>query len=130
VGFVVDKVALELVSSEYFGFPCQFSFHQMFHIHLSSGAGTVGKLLADVPSGLSLTPPHETGTRLKKEEVSGGWRKLRNDELRFYFWPNIGRVITEDEMGEICNSYVEIRNASISLGKPQSKAPRGGHRHG
>jgi hypothetical protein len=27
VGFVVDKVALEQASSEYFGFPCQFSFH-------------------------------------------------------------------------------------------------------
>jgi hypothetical protein len=27
VGFVVDKVALGQVFSEYFGFPCQFSFH-------------------------------------------------------------------------------------------------------
>jgi hypothetical protein len=27
VGFVVDKAALEQVFSEYFGFPCQFSFH-------------------------------------------------------------------------------------------------------
>jgi hypothetical protein len=27
VGFVVDKVALGKVFSEYFGFPCQFSFH-------------------------------------------------------------------------------------------------------
>jgi hypothetical protein len=27
VGFVVDKVALMQVFSEYFGFPCQFSFH-------------------------------------------------------------------------------------------------------
>jgi hypothetical protein len=26
----------------------------------SSGAGTIGQLAADVPSGLSLTPPHET----------------------------------------------------------------------
>jgi hypothetical protein len=30
------------------------------HHHLSSGAGTIGQLLADVPSGLSLTPPQET----------------------------------------------------------------------
>jgi hypothetical protein len=29
-------------------------------IHLSSGAGTRGQLVADVPSGLSLTPPQET----------------------------------------------------------------------
>jgi hypothetical protein len=27
VGFVVDKVALGHVFFEYFGFPCQFSFH-------------------------------------------------------------------------------------------------------
>jgi hypothetical protein len=30
------------------------------HHHLSSGAGTLGQLVADVPSGLSLTPPQET----------------------------------------------------------------------
>jgi hypothetical protein len=38
--------------------PCQFSFHQLLHIghHLSFGAGTVGQLMADVPSGPSLTP--------------------------------------------------------------------------
>jgi hypothetical protein len=59
VGFVVDKVALKQVFSEYFGFPCQFSFHQMLNTHLLSGAGTIGQLVADVPSGLSLTPPHE-----------------------------------------------------------------------
>jgi hypothetical protein len=28
--------------------------------HSSSGAGTIGQLVADVPSGLSLTPPQET----------------------------------------------------------------------
>jgi hypothetical protein len=33
VGFVVDKVALGQVSSEYFGFPCQYSFHQFLHNH-------------------------------------------------------------------------------------------------
>jgi hypothetical protein len=61
VGFVVDEVALGQVLSEYFGFPCQFSFHRLFHIHhhLSAGAGTIGQLVAEVPSGLSLTPPQE-----------------------------------------------------------------------
>jgi hypothetical protein len=57
--FMVDKVALGLVISEYFGFPCQFSFHQMLHIHPSSGAGTIGQLLADVSTGLRLTALHE-----------------------------------------------------------------------
>jgi hypothetical protein len=28
---VVDKVALELVFSDYFGIPCQSSFHQILH---------------------------------------------------------------------------------------------------
>jgi hypothetical protein len=31
VGFVVDKVALGQVFSEYFGFPCQLSFQQILH---------------------------------------------------------------------------------------------------
>jgi hypothetical protein len=57
VGFVVDKVALGQVFTEYFGFPCQFSFHRLLHIqhHLSSEVGTIGQLVADVPSELSLT---------------------------------------------------------------------------
>jgi hypothetical protein len=44
VGFVVDKLALGDVFSEYFGFLCQNLFHQLLHNHhhLSSGAGTVG----------------------------------------------------------------------------------------
>jgi hypothetical protein len=62
VGFVVDKVALGQVASKYFGFPCQFSFYQILHTHLSSGAGTVGQSVANVPSGLSFTPPNETRT--------------------------------------------------------------------
>jgi hypothetical protein len=33
VGFVVDKVALGQVFSEYFGFPCQSSSHQILHHH-------------------------------------------------------------------------------------------------
>jgi hypothetical protein len=58
VGFVVGKVALGRVFSEYFGFPFQFSFHRLLHIHhhLSSGAGKIDQLVAAVPSGLSLTP--------------------------------------------------------------------------
>jgi hypothetical protein len=46
VGFVVDKVALGHVFSEYFGFPCQSSFHRLLYNHhrQSSGAGTIGQL--------------------------------------------------------------------------------------
>jgi hypothetical protein len=53
VGFVVDKVALGQVFSEYFGFPCQFSFHQKFSIIIITTI-TRGRynrpVVADVPS--------------------------------------------------------------------------------
>jgi hypothetical protein len=51
VGFVVDRVALRQVFSDYFGFPCQFVFHRLLHNHhhLSSGAGTLGQTVAAVP---------------------------------------------------------------------------------
>jgi hypothetical protein len=51
-------VALEQIFSEYFDFPCQFSFHRLFHTYhlLSSGAGTTGQTVPNVSSGLSLTP--------------------------------------------------------------------------
>jgi hypothetical protein len=67
---VVDKVALGQVFSEYFGFLCQFSFHRLLHIHhhLSSGAGTIGQFVADVPIGLSLAPLQEK----KKEKKRRG----------------------------------------------------------
>jgi hypothetical protein len=54
--FVVDKVALVQDSSEYFDFSYQILFHQLIHIHhhTSSRAGTIGQLVTDVPSGISL----------------------------------------------------------------------------
>jgi hypothetical protein len=57
VGIVVDKVALGQVFSEYFGFPCQSSFHQLHHNHphLSSGAGTISQKYPQY-KGLSPTP--------------------------------------------------------------------------
>jgi hypothetical protein len=57
VGFVVDKVALGQVFSQYFGFPCQSSFHQLLlnELHLSSGAGTIGQKWLQY-KGLSPTP--------------------------------------------------------------------------
>jgi hypothetical protein len=53
MGFVVDKVALGQVYSEYLGFPFQFSFHRLLHTHhFSYGAGKIGQLVAEVPSGI------------------------------------------------------------------------------
>jgi hypothetical protein len=68
VGFVVDKVALGQVSSEYFGFPYKSSFLILLHTyhHLSSGAGTIDRLVADVPSGLKSHPITRKQTKLKK----------------------------------------------------------------
>jgi hypothetical protein len=61
---VAGKAVLRQVFPEYFGFPYQFSFYRLLHIHhLSSGAGTIGQLLADIPSEISLTPPQETKTK-------------------------------------------------------------------
>jgi glycerol-3-phosphate acyltransferase PlsY len=37
VGFVVDKVVLGHVFSEYFGFRCQISFHQILETHNHPG---------------------------------------------------------------------------------------------
>jgi hypothetical protein len=57
VGFVVDKVALGQVFSEYFSFPYQSSFHKLLHNHphLSSGAGTISQKWPQC-KGLSPTP--------------------------------------------------------------------------
>jgi hypothetical protein len=54
---MVDKVALGQVFSEYFGIPCQSSFHQLLHNHphLSSGAGITGQKRPQY-KGLSPTP--------------------------------------------------------------------------
>jgi hypothetical protein len=78
-GFVVDKVALgQVFFREYFGFPCQVSFHRLLHIHhhLPSGAGTIGQWMADVPSGRSLTPLHG--------EKRNYWGSA--DLLRYWRW--------------------------------------------
>jgi hypothetical protein len=58
VGSVVHKVTLGQVLSEYFGVPCQLPFHRLLHIHLHRPprADTVGQIVADIQSGLSLTP--------------------------------------------------------------------------
>jgi hypothetical protein len=37
VGFVVEKLALGQVLFEYFGFPCQYAFHQILHPHYPLG---------------------------------------------------------------------------------------------
>jgi hypothetical protein len=68
VGFVVDKVALGNVFSEFFGFPCQSSFHQLLHNHpyLSSGVGTIGPVVAAVPSRLSHPTTNNNNKKIRQ----------------------------------------------------------------
>jgi hypothetical protein len=56
VVFVVDKVALRQVFSEYCGFPCQTSFHQILHPHNHPGQVTE---VASVPKLDSPSPLFE-----------------------------------------------------------------------
>jgi hypothetical protein len=41
--------------SEYFGFPCKFSFHLLLHTHLSSRDATIDSAVTDVRNGLNLS---------------------------------------------------------------------------
>jgi hypothetical protein len=59
----------------------------------------------------------------KRDEVTGGWRKLHNEELRgLYSSPSIGRVIQSRKMrwaGHVARMG-EVRNAyNILVGKPE-----------
>jgi hypothetical protein len=63
--FVVNKVALGQVFPTTSVFPVKFPLHRLLHAHhLPSEAGAIGELVTDVPSELSLTPPHETKPKL------------------------------------------------------------------
>jgi hypothetical protein len=66
--------------SEYLGFPYQFSFHRLLHTHHpSSGAGTMGKMVADVPNELTITSPQESENKitiLQNFVLSSSWNRL------------------------------------------------------
>jgi hypothetical protein len=87
---VVDKVALGQVFSKYFGFTCRFSFYPLLHTHhhqhLSSGAGTIGQTVADVPSGLSLIPPQETKKETKNYYMASEGCTFKNLYHLTNFW--------------------------------------------
>jgi hypothetical protein len=64
-----------------------------------------------------------------RDEVTGEWRKLHNEELNdLYSSPTIARVtkIEKNEMGGACNSDGEGRGVyRVSVGKPEGKRPLG-----
>jgi hypothetical protein len=65
----------------------------------------------------------------KRDEVTGGWRKLHNEELHnLYSSPSIIRMIQskEDEMGRPYSTYAPKKNAyRILVGKPEGNRPLG-----
>jgi hypothetical protein len=60
VGFVVDKVALGQVFFRVLRFPLPILIPPTAPHSFVIRGGTTGQLVADVPSGLSLTPLQET----------------------------------------------------------------------
>ena len=68
----------------------------------------------------------------KRDEVTGNWKKLHNEELNdLYSSPNtvLGDQLEKNEMGGACSMYGE-RRARVLLGKPEGKRPLGRGRCG
>jgi hypothetical protein len=58
----------------------------------------------------------------KRDEVTGEWRKLHNEELRDLYSPP-SMPVAEDEMGEPCSMNGEKRNAyRLLVGKPEGNS--------
>jgi Tat protein secretion system quality control protein TatD with DNase activity len=122
VGFVVHKVALGQVFSEYFGFPCQSSFQQLLHSHphLSSGAGTIcQKWLQN--KGLSPSPP-----ALKKRKPTEALETLPSQSIKLvlhYFTADIKHILLSTAMAT--QLYISFPFESIdSKHDLQNAAPR------
>ena len=69
----------------------------------------------------------------KRDEVTGEWRKLLNEELRdFYSLPNIVRVVKSRRMkwiGHVARMGEERSVHRVLVGKPEGKRPLGRPRH-
>jgi hypothetical protein len=105
MGFVVDKVALGQVFSEYFGFPCQSSFHQLLHNHphLSPGAGIIGQKRPQY-KGLSPTP-----LAIKKKLLCEYWCEEQTQNLlRRMKRYNITHLVYSEEVGVIAYAKLII----------------------
>jgi hypothetical protein len=65
----------------------------------------------------------------KRDEVTGEWIKLHNEELNdLYSSSNIVRVIKieKNEMGRACSAYGKRKGVyRVLLGKPEGKRPLG-----
>jgi hypothetical protein len=86
------------------------------------------KITAEQNDGSFITDSNSAST-CKKDEVTGGWRKLRNEELRnLYSSPSIIRMTKSRRMtwiGHVARMG-EKRNVYRRLvGKPEGKKPLG-----
>jgi hypothetical protein len=65
---------------------------------------------------------------LKSDKVSGGWRKIHNEELHNLLFAkcNYSDEVKEDEMGRASSTNGVKRNAyRILVGRPEGKRPLG-----
>jgi hypothetical protein len=63
---------------------------------------------------------------LKRDKVTGGWRKLHNVELHNLYSFNYNDQFKEGEIGRACSTNEPKRNAYRTLvGKPERKSPLG-----
>jgi hypothetical protein len=64
-----------------------------------------------------------------RDEVTGGWRKLHNEELRdLYFSPSIIRIIKSMKMrwaGHVARMGEKINAYRLLVGMPEGKRPLG-----
>jgi hypothetical protein len=69
----------------------------------------------------------------KRDEVTGGWRKLHNKELRdLYSLPSIIRIIKSRRMrwaGHVVRMGEKRNMYRLLVGKPEGKRPLGRPRH-
>jgi hypothetical protein len=69
----------------------------------------------------------------KRDEVTGDWRKLRNEELhKLYSFPSIIRMIKSRKIrwaGHVAQMETKTNACRILAGKPEGKRPMGRPRH-
>jgi hypothetical protein len=69
----------------------------------------------------------------KRDEVTGGWKKLHNEELHnLYYSPSIIRIIKWRRMrwvGHVARMGERTKACRLLVGKPEGKKPLGRPRH-
>jgi hypothetical protein len=125
-------VALGQVFSEYFGFPCQSSFHQLLHNHpqLSSGVCTLGQKWPHYL--VDLVPPHKIKKRPDIALLKVIWKYTLPDTLLYtaqctHIHIHIGATQSDADLKFFCFNSLNYR-IIVPLGtrssSPGIKRPR------